>query len=113
MTADTAHGIPAGAYSVEEHEVQGVLAALVGDRDGDDPSSWFAHLSSRRALLLAVASRVADMTAQTADEIYQDMGADRSYSKLGAALNLSRSRAQQLVERAARVNVGSDSRATT
>lgn len=105
MNTDTAHASPNDGYGVEEHEVLAVLAELVGDREGEDPSWWFTHLSGRHALLLAVASRVADMKARTANEIYHDMGEGRSYAKLGAALNLSRSRAQQLVERAARVNV--------
>ncbi|EWM19798.1 hypothetical protein [Kutzneria sp. 744] len=100
MADDTVHASAEDGYGVEEHEVLAVLATLVGDRDGEDPSWWFTHLSSRRALLLEVAGRVADMTAHTAAEIYQDMGDNRSYAKLGAALNLSRSRAQQLVERA-------------
>jgi hypothetical protein len=91
---------------VDEHEVLAVLSELVGDREGEDLSWWFTHLSSRHALLLVVASRVADLKAHLADEIYRNMGENRSYAKLGDALNLSRSRAQQLVERAARVTVG-------
>jgi hypothetical protein len=105
MNTDTAHASPDDGYGVEEHEVLAVLAELVGDREGEDPFWWFTYLSSRHALLLAVASRVADLKALTADEIYRGMGEDRSYGKLGDALNLSRSRAQQLVERAVRVNV--------
>ncbi|QWF85615.1 hypothetical protein [Amycolatopsis sp. CA-230715] len=108
MNTHTAHLSPDDGYGVEEHEVQAVLAELVGDREGEDPAWWLTHLNSRHALLLAVASRVADLKALAADEIYRSMGEDRSYAKLGATLNLSRSRAQQLVERAARVNVDTE-----
>lgn len=91
-------------YEAEPHEVQAVWDALVGDREqGEDPLARSAHLSSRQAMIAAVSSRIADEQASIAFEIYQCLADEEgrtSYAKLAERLGVSRSRAQQLVERA-------------
>lgn len=91
-------------YGVEEHEVHAVLDNLVGVRDDADPAIWYSHLSSSQALLAEVVSRIADQRALAGLEIYESLqGKDKSYQTLADALNISRSKAQQLVERGRRV----------
>ncbi len=94
-------------YEAEAHEIQAVWNALVGDRDrGEDPLHRSVHLSSRQALISAVASRIADEQALVADEVYRDIAEQEggtSYAKLASRMGLSRSRAQQLIERARRL----------
>lgn len=84
-------------YGIEEHEVLAVTAALVGDREpGDDAVHRYAHLSSRQALLVGVVARIADERAALAAGLYTDLG---TYQRVADALRISRSRAQQLIER--------------
>lgn len=95
-------------YEAEEHEVQTVWHALIGDRDhGEDPLARNVHLSSRQALISEVASRIADEQALIANELYDDIADEESgtsYAKLATRMGLSRSRAQQLIERAHRLH---------
>lgn len=86
-------------YEAEPHEVSAVVAALVGDRDpGDDDKAWFAHLSSRLALLSAAAERV----SQQRDQLAADMLAtyDMTERQMSEYLGLSSSRAGALARRA-------------
>jgi hypothetical protein len=90
-----------GEYSLEEHDVQAVFDMVVGSRDDDDPEAWYGHLCSGTGLLAEVVSRIADQKALVALEIYESLdGKARSYQSLCEVLGVSRSLAQQLVERA-------------
>lgn len=85
-------------YGVEAHEVEAVLGPLVGERSGGEPDeSWYAHLSSRQALLEAAAARLATQRAELVAHMHAD--GSQSYATLAVALGLSRARVQQLVER--------------
>lgn len=90
-------GVP--GYEAEDHEVQAVYDALIGDRDGEDLLPRYMHLSSRQSLLDAVIVRLADERAQLAAELYADLGEGRSFAAVADRLGISRARAQQMIER--------------
>lgn len=90
-------GVP--GYGVEDHEIQAIYDALVGDRGGEDVLPRYMHLSSRQSLFAAVVDRLACERAALATEVYQSLGEGRSYAKVAEALGVSRSRAQQMIER--------------
>lgn len=88
-------------FGTEPSEVETVLNALVGERaPGEDSSAWYMHLSARQVLLDAAVKAIADQRALVAAEIYQQLGDDRSYTKVANILGASRPRVQQLIERA-------------
>jgi DNA-directed RNA polymerase specialized sigma subunit len=87
-------------FGTEPQEVKAVLDALVGERDGEDLSAWFIHLSSRQALFDEAVKKIAEQREQLAYELYRQLGTEGTYATVADILNLSRSRAQQLIERA-------------
>jgi len=85
-----------GGWGVEPAEVDALLDAVVGDRNDTDLAHWYAHLSSRQALLTAAASRVADLRAGTVAGMHAE---GLSYARIAGTVGMSRARVQQLVER--------------
>jgi len=85
---------------VDPQELAAVLDGLIGDRAADEHDlAWYAHLTSRQALLAAAAAAIAGMRAQLLAGLWRD-GA--SYAAIAERTGMSRGRAQQLVERGGR-----------
>ncbi|NUT46737.1 MAG: hypothetical protein HOV94_05365 [Saccharothrix sp.] len=77
-----------------------LIEHLVGERSDDvDDLAWFRRLSDGQPVLTTASSRVADARAEIAYRLYQGLPGRRSYAKLATLLGVSRSLAQQLVER--------------
>ena len=87
----------AEGYEAEQHEIDAVWDAVVGERDVDDDMEWWTHLSSRLALLAETERRVHDERARIAEK-WSRVDKD-SYATIGERVGLTRARAQQLVER--------------
>jgi hypothetical protein len=84
---------------VEATEVDAVWVALIGERGEVDAMAWWTHLSTRRALLIAVSVRIGDELAALTERWHRD---GDSFATIGARVGLSRGRAQQLVEQGRR-----------
>lgn len=82
---------------VEPQELAAVLDGLIGDRAADEHDlAWYAHLTSRQALLTAAAAEVAGMRARLVAGLHAE---GQSYAAIAATTGLTRGRVQQLVER--------------
>lgn len=84
------------AYEADPADVEALVAdALVAANEETDPVLRDIILAGQRELFYAAARRIAAERARNAATMH-DSG--MSYAKIGEALNLTRARAQQLVE---------------
>jgi DNA-directed RNA polymerase specialized sigma24 family protein len=82
---------------VEPQELAAILDGLIGDpADDEHDLAWYAHLTSRQALLTAAVDEVAGMRARALAGLHAQ---GQSYGQIAAVTGLTRGRVQQLVER--------------
>jgi hypothetical protein len=83
---------------MEVTEVAAVIEAIVGRCDPDDDAvTWCRHLASRQSLFAAVVDERAAMRAAVAADLHSE---GESIARIGDRLGLSKSFAQQLIDRA-------------